>query len=253
MSERDYVKESRDVADHRYAYDFDYLMHGYMLRSFEPFFRTGNALELGCYEGAFTALLAQRFDEVAVVEAAANLIETSRARVPKTRTGSPVHFYHARFEAVDLPRQFDNVFLMHTLEHLDDPIGVLKRIGGWLSKTGFLFLVVPNANAPSRQIAVKMGLIPYNAAVTAAEREHGHRCTYTFDTLEQAARTAGLTVQHRGGVFFKPFANFQFDRLMKTDIISKEYLEGCYQLGMQYPDLCASIFLICGRGAGAAN
>jgi hypothetical protein len=35
--------------------------------------------------------------------------------------------------------------------------------------------------------------------------------------------------------------------LMNTDIISKEYLDGCYKLGMIYPDLCASIYLICGK------
>ena len=31
-----------------------------------------------------------------------------------------------------------------------------------------------------------MGLITHNAAVTPAEAEHGHRCTYTLDTLERA-------------------------------------------------------------------
>jgi hypothetical protein len=55
-------------------------------------------------------------------------------------------------------------------------------------------------------------------------------------------------VRHRSGIFFKALANFQWDRLLKTDIISKEYLEGCYQLGQQYPDLCSSIFLMCERG-----
>ena len=30
--------------------------------------------------------------------------------------------------------------------------------------------------------------------------------------------------------------------------ISKEYLEGCYMLGQQYPDLCSSIFLMCEHG-----
>ena len=37
-------------------------------------------------------------------------------------------------------------------------------------------------------------------------------------------------------------------RLLQTDIISKEYLEGCYKLGHLYPDLCSSIFLVCERG-----
>ena len=61
---------------------------------------------------------------------------------------------------------------------------------------------------------------------------------------------AGLRVVHRSGIFFKALANFQWDRLLKTDIISKEYLEGCYQLGQVYPDLCSSIFLMCERGPG---
>jgi len=55
-------------------------------------------------------------------------------------------------------------------------------------------------------------------------------------------------VVHRSGIFFKALANFQWDRLLQTDIISREYLEGCYKLGQQYPDLCSSIFLMCERG-----
>jgi 2-polyprenyl-3-methyl-5-hydroxy-6-metoxy-1,4-benzoquinol methylase len=248
MSERDYDKESRDVATHKYAYDFDHLMHGYMLRSFMPFMHGGAALEMGCYQGDFTAVLAQHYEDLSVVEAAENLVETARQRVPVTRCGTPVKFHHSTFEAVHLDVRFDGIFLMHTLEHLDDPVGVLRRVNEWLTDTGSLFLVVPNADAASRQIAVKMGLIEHNAAVTPAEREHGHRCTYSFDTLERDARMAGLRVVRREGIFFKPFANFQFDRLMKTDIISDAYLEGCYQLGMQYPTLCASIFLLCAKG-----
>jgi len=113
---------------------------------------------------------------------------------------------------------------------------------------GRLFLACPNANAPSRQIAVKMGLISHNAAVTPAEEAHGHRCTYSLDTLERDAVAAGLKVLHRSGVFFKALANFQWDKLLQTDIVTPEYMEGCYKLGQQYPDLCSSIFLVCEAG-----
>ena len=85
------------------------------------------------------------------------------------------------------------------------------------------------------------------SAVTPAEADHGHRCTYTLDTLERDVVAAGLKVTHRSGIFFKALANFQWDRLLQTDIVSKEYLEGCYQLGQIYPDLCSSIFLMCER------
>lgn len=134
---------------------------------------------------------------------------------------------------------------MHTLEHLDNPQEILRKVSTWLSDKGVLYLVCPNANAPSRQIAVKMGLISHNFAVTPAEKAHGHRKTYSLDTLEMETINTGLTVAHRGGIFFKALANFQFDKLMGGDVVSKGYLDGCYKLGMLYPDLCASIYLIC--------
>ena len=151
-----------------------------------------------------------------------------------------------RFETVTLPDRYDTIVLTHVLEHLDDPVAVLRRVKQeWLTVGGRVLLVCPNANAPSRQIAVRMGLISHNAAVTPAEAEHGHRITYSLDSLERDARAAGLEIEHRSGIFFKALANFQWDRILKTDIVSKDYLEGCYQIGMIYPDLCASIFLVC--------
>jgi 2-polyprenyl-3-methyl-5-hydroxy-6-metoxy-1,4-benzoquinol methylase len=219
-------------------------MHPFMLKSFEPFFNQGSLLELGSFKGHFTQLLRTRFDDLTCVEASSDAIEEAKQRV-----GGGVVFINALFEKVSLLKRYDNIVLTHVLEHLDNPVAVLKRINDeWLAPKGRLFLVCPNANAPSRQIAVKMGLITHNAAVTPAEAEHGHRCTYSLDTLERDAVAAGLNVVHRSGIFFKALANFQWDRLLQTDIISKEYLEGCYQLGQQYPDLCSSIFLMCEHG-----
>lgn len=241
-NKREYNAETKDTTDHRYAYGFDFdVMHPFMIKSFEPFFNKGNVLELGSFKGDFTRRLLPYFDDVTCVEASDVAIEEA-----KQKLDDKVTFIHSTFEEVTLPRRYDNIVLTHVLEHLDDPVRVLKRINDtWFAENGRLFLVCPNANAPSRQIAVKMGLISHNEAVTPAEAEHGHRITYTLQTLERDAVAAGLRVVHRSGIFFKALANFQWDRLLATDIISKEYLEGCYQLGLQYPDLCASIFLMC--------
>ena len=132
---------------------------------------------------------------------------------------------------------------------MDDAVGVLRRINNeWLSEAGRLFLVCPNANAPSRQIAVKMGLISHNTAITHGEAQHGHHRTYALDTLERDATAAGLRIVQRSGIFFKALANFQWDKILNTNVISQEYLDGCYALGQKYPDLCASIFLLCEKG-----
>ena len=242
LSKRDYNNEIQDTSDHKYAYDFDFdVMHPFIIRTFEPFFRKGNCLELGSFKGNFTKRLLPFFDDITCVEASLEAIQQSRILMEDRVT-----HIHALFENVNLPIQYDNIILTHVLEHLDDPVAILKRINNeWLSDEGRLFLVCPNANAPSRQIAVKMGLISHNSAVTSAEAAHGHRITYSFDTLERDARMGGLKIIHRSGIFFKALANFQWDKLLKTDIISREYLNGCYELGQQYPDLCASIFLLC--------
>ncbi len=243
--QRDYNKEFNDTADHKYAYNFDFdVMHPFMLRSFEPFFKEGNLLELGSFKGDFTKRLLPFFEDITCVEVSDQAIEMARNEL-----GSKVKFVQSSFETASLDTKYNNIILTHVLEHIDDPVAVLRRINNeWLADDGRFFLVCPNANAPSRQIAVKMGLISHNTAVTPAEAEHGHKITYTLDTLEADAKAAGLNVVYRSGIFFKALANFQWDRLLATDIISKEYLEGCYQLGLVYPDLCSSIFLMCEKG-----
>jgi 2-polyprenyl-3-methyl-5-hydroxy-6-metoxy-1,4-benzoquinol methylase len=244
-STRDYNKELKDAKGHQYGYSFDYdVMHPFMIKAFEPFFMKGSLLELGSHEGNFTRRFIPYFNDITCVEASDEAMA-----VAKKELGDKVKFVNALFETVALPSKYDNIVLTHVLEHIDDPVVVLKRINDeWLSDNGRFFLVCPNANAPSRQIAVKMGLITHNNAITPAEVEHGHRITYTLDTLERDAKAAGLKVVHRSGIFFKALANFQWDRLLNTDIISAEYLEGCYQLGQVYPDLCSSIFLMCEKG-----
>jgi len=248
--DRNYGLEHIDTADHKYAYCFDFdVMHHFMLESFKPFFNRGSLLELGSFRGDFTQKLLPIFNDITCVEASTEALKDARERL-----NQEVNFVNSRFEDVILPKNYDNIVMTHVLEHLDDPVKVLKKVNDmWLHEHGRFFLVCPNANAPSRQIAVKMGLIPYNSAVTAAEAEHGHKITYTLDTLERDCVHAGLKVVHRSGIFFKALANFQWDRLLQTDIISKEYLDGCYKLGQHYPDMCSSIFLMCERGSSGSS
>ena len=245
MKIRNYNKEIMDTKDHKYSYDFDFdVMHPYMLKSFKPFFVQGNLLELGSFKGDFTKRFTPFFNDITCVEASNDAIN-----IAKKNLTNEINFFNSLFEEVDLPKKYDNIILTHVLEHLDEPVSVLSRVNNeWLSDDGRFFLVCPNANAPSRQIAVKMGLISHNAAVTPAEAEHGHRITYSLDTLVRDVKSSGLNIIHTSGIFFKALANFQWDKILQTDIISEDYLDGCYELGKHYPDLCSSIFIVCEKG-----
>lgn len=239
MTVRDLNEEFASTENRLYAYDFDYVMHDYMLRNFEGRLTKGRALELGCFEGEFTRKLAAVYHDLTTVEGSSELIAKARATNPQH-----VKFVLSRFEDFEPTETFDAIFLIHTLEHIDEPVELLRRITSWLSPGGQLYLITPNAHAASRRIAVAMGLISHPTAVTEGEYLHGHRRTYNLDLLRQHVRESGMVESESGGIFFKPFANFQFDKMTKSGAIGKEYLDGCFELGKNYPDLCASIYVV---------
>jgi SAM-dependent methyltransferase len=239
---RDYNAEAQSRPDKQYDYNFDEIVRDYMMKRFAPHFQPGPALELGCHEGRSTTLLAQHFNDLTVIEASSDAIAIAQRNSP-----DGVRFINAPFEEANLDRQYRSIFLINTLEHLEETGPVLRKIHDWLASDGHFYVLVPNADAPSRQIAVQMGLIASNNAVTPGEWAHGHRRTYSFDTLEADVRAAGFRVEQRGGLMFKALANFQFDRALEAGIIDEKYLDGIYNLGMIYPQMCASIYLMCGK------
>ena len=165
---RNLNQEYQDTDGRKYAYDFDYIHREYIIRCLKPFFAGPSALELGCYHGEFSKQLLNEFAELTIVEGASDLVAVTTNNLK----GHPNQNYTIHcdyFERVNVSEQYDAIFLIHTLEHLDNPTEVLKRMKTWLKPTGKIFVVVPNANAASRQIAVNMNLIDHNQAVTEGE------------------------------------------------------------------------------------
>jgi hypothetical protein len=112
MSERrDYNAEIKDTGERRYGYSFDFdVMHPYMIKSFEPFFRSGSLLELGSYKGDFTQRFLAYFEDVTCVEASDVAMEEARSKL-----GDRVVFVNSRFEDATLPNRYDNIVLTHVL------------------------------------------------------------------------------------------------------------------------------------------
>lgn len=232
------------VASYGEAYSpFDAAMRTYMMRTFEPFLRDGKCLQVGCAHGDQTSLLLERFDDVTVVEAARAFIDSTAAFV-----GDKARFVECLIEDYETAERYDTILFSHVLEHVEDPVLALARLRALLTPTGRLFVIVPNAEAPSRRIAVKMGVLDHLEDLSEADIAAGHRRVYRLDTLGRDVRRAGLAIEDSGGVFFKPLANFQFNALIGGDLISEDFMEGCYLLGKEEPTACASIYVIAGRG-----
>lgn len=105
--------------------------------------RHGRAVEIGCAEGFFTLVLAERADSVEAVDISLVALERARRRLAG-RANVSFHEADARDWAPNAPA--DLVVLGDVLYYLDKPLvtaefqAVLARIRGWLVPGGRLIL-----------------------------------------------------------------------------------------------------------------
>ena len=214
------------------------------MRVFTPWMRRrrGRALEFGCCDGYMTSLIAAEADEVTVVDGSARFIEATRAR------GLPnVSFHHGLFEDFQAGMRYDAIFACYVLAHVLDPVALLRKAGELLADDGLLFIVVPNANALSRQMARHMGLLDDLYALTPNDQRHGHRRVYDRRLLDVDIQASGLQPLSQGGLMLKPLADFQMDALLQSGVLGEAQIDGLYRLGLEYPDFAGSLFAIVGR------
>jgi 2-polyprenyl-3-methyl-5-hydroxy-6-metoxy-1,4-benzoquinol methylase len=224
------------------AAPFDLAMHRYMMRTFNPFFKPGPCLQVGCAHGDQTTLILEIYEDVVVLEPTRAFIEMTRAKV-----GDKVRFVEALLEEYETEERFETIIFSHVLEHVDDAQAALSKLGTLLSPSGRLYVVVPNAEAASRRIAAKMGVLTHLEDLSPDDIAAGHRRVYRLDTLTRDIKSAGLKVADSGGIFFKPLANFQLNALMNGPLISETFMEACFELGREQPGLSASIYVIAER------
>jgi SAM-dependent methyltransferase len=98
----------------------------------------GTILDIGCGSGAFLRTLrggAWRLHGVEISEQ-----EAARAR---TSAGAEV-FVGDPLDAPFEPESFDVITCFHLLEHVYQPLELLKRVRIWLRPGGFLYVILPN-------------------------------------------------------------------------------------------------------------
>jgi 2-polyprenyl-3-methyl-5-hydroxy-6-metoxy-1,4-benzoquinol methylase len=140
------------------------------------------------------------------------------------------------------PMQYDFILMDHILEHVADPVPVLKKVKTFLKEDGVFIVGVPNAKSFHRLAAVKMGYLKSIYELNQRDHELGHYRVYDFDSLERDVKAAGFNVREKTGVFFKPLSNKQIQENWNQDMI-----EGFYQLGFDFPDHTAEIYIIAGK------
>lgn len=200
-------------------------------------------LQLGCSNGQQTASLADKLGWLCVVDGSSVFID----RVKSSNIKPNVDFVFSLFEDLDSAthsERYDYIFCTYVLEHVFDPRQLLSSLRTLLKPLGTLFIVVPNALALSRQIALKMGLIESLQQLTANDIKHGHRRVYTAQTIQQDVTESGLTIQKMEGIILKILADFQLNQLLSNEFLTKEHILAMHNIvSAETSDLCDSLFL----------
>lgn len=239
---RNYNEEYSDNLERKYQYKIDLFVREKFLDKISHFIeeeRDADTLEVGSYDGSMTELLLKRFTKIEVIEPSKDLANVVSSKFPNR-----VFVWNSKLEDHRPTKKYRNIFLVHTLEHVEDPLDFLGKIKNLLAEEGHLYLMVPNAGALSRRIATKMGLLEAPNAVMDGERKQGHLRTYDLDSLVKDVVASRLKIRETGGIFVKPMANFQLDAAIEFQVISQSYLNACYELSNEFPELCSSIYIV---------
>ncbi len=144
MGERHRIERVARWYDSRSSFDYHLIKYGtkvMLKRASGP-----RALEMGCANGVMTEKLAKFFDEVVVVEGSEYYIEQVRRLVKGN-----VEFQLSLFEDFTPRGKFDSVIMASVLEHVADPVHLLRTVSAWLSAKGAIHIIVPNAESLHRR------------------------------------------------------------------------------------------------------
>lgn len=212
--------------------DFDKRLIRFRYQTLKPHLQGPEGLELGPAEGEMTQFLVSDFENLTVVEGSAELLN----QIPDSPNLNKVH---SLFEEFLPERKFNSIIMEHILEHVENPVTLLKKVKEWLMPGGRILIGVPNGNSIHRVVAVKMGLLKHPCELNSRDHSLGHRRVYTQETLKVDLQEAGLHVLEMGGVFFKPLSNQQIQ-----DHWTEEMIQGFYELGKDFPENAAELYAV---------
>jgi 2-polyprenyl-3-methyl-5-hydroxy-6-metoxy-1,4-benzoquinol methylase len=169
---------------------------------FENMKGCSTVLEMGYGEGNFTQELVNRGFKPTVLDGSEVLLKKA-----KQLHGDKVAVASALFEEYKPEVKYDCVLATHVLEHVDDPVVLLKEMKNWIHEKGKIIIIVPNKESLHRQLAVIMGLQPALDTLGARDKLVGHQRVYSIDTLSEDVKKSGLNVLESAGFFLKTLPN----------------------------------------------
>ena len=187
--------------------------HSYMLRLIG---RNKRVLELGPWKGYFTQALVDQGCEVVGIERDPDAAAEAAAIAHRMVVGDLT-------DEKDLAQVLDDegydvITAGDVLEHLPDPLAVLRQVRRGLRRGGYVVLSLPNIAHADVKLQLLRGRFPYRDT-GLLDRTHLH--FFTLDAIEEMIRDAGLLLVDLQRVILPVFTT---EQAVDRDSVSPEVL-----------------------------
>jgi SAM-dependent methyltransferase len=220
--------------DLQYDFDNEILLNWYPARVLNFTKGLKSLLELGLGHGYTTNIFSRHFSKHVVLEGSEAVITNFKKKYPDCKP----EIVNTFFEEFSNNERFDVIVLGFILEHVDDPIEILKHFRKNLNPNGGkMFVSVPNAEVLNRRLGQFAGLLPDIKTLSENDLILGHQRYYTVDSLKEDIQKAGYEIVRLEGIYLKPFTTRQ---ILSLDL-DKKIIDALCQVGIEYPELSCGI------------
>ena len=216
-----------------YDFDNEVLMNWYAQRVMEKSSNEGSILELGLGHDFTADIFSKYFKRHLILEGASSVIENFQNKKPSCLA----EIKQTYFEDFETHERFDVIVMGFVLEHVDEPVHIIRRFSEFLSPTGVMYISVPNATAMNRRLGNIMGVLKDMTDLSAHDTLLGHQRYYTVESLRGDVEMAGLCIKKIEGIYLKPFTTNQILSLN----LSNDVMRALCVLGVDYPDLSCGL------------
>lgn len=219
--------------DNLYDFDNEILLTWYPQRVLHHAGAARSLLELGLGHGYTTDIFSRRFARHVVLEGSPAVICNFRDKHPDCRA----EIVDTWFENFATDERFDVIVMGFILEHVEDPLLILRRFRDFLAPGGKMFLAVPNARVLNRRLGQLAGLLDDVTTLSENDLLLGHKRFYTVDSLSAEVAQAGCGVDRLEGIYLKPFTTRQIVSLQ----LDRKIMDALCTVGVDYPELSCGL------------
>lgn len=226
------------IGDYTRANEFDRVVGRLQTENVILHSEGNSLLDVGCGIGEYTPMYLKRFKRVVGIDPMDECLVEAR------KVKNKVEYIKGFGETFETNEKFDVICMNALLEHVDDPVELLRHCRKFLNKRGRIIIHVPNSGSIARRLGVLMGVIPSLNDINEKEAMYyGHQRVYTQDTLKYDCEGAGLIVLKLAGLMYKPLPNMDLLNLYKEK--GEMFLKALVEFGKDRPDECACLYAVC--------